>query len=65
MKKNKLIFTITTTKTYQYLTEAETADIAMDEMYNDSGKKLKLLNTINENYEIYDFIINKPTKGKK
>lgn len=64
-KKNKLLVAVTTTKIYQYMTDAQTEDIAMDEMYNDSYKRLKLVSNQGSQYEIQDFIINKPKEKKK
>lgn len=66
MKRNKLLVAVTTTKIYEYNTDAETADIAMDEMYNDSSKRLKLVSNQGSTYEIQIFSKKfKPTKGKK
>jgi len=64
-KKNKLLVAVTTTKIFEYKTDAETADIALDEFYNDTAKKLKLFHNIGNEYSIQDFTVNKPTKGKK
>lgn len=65
MKKNKLLVAVTTTKIYEYNTDAETSDVALDEFYNDSSKRLKLICNQGSTYEIQEFIINKPTKEKK
>lgn len=47
------------------MTDAETEDVAMDEFYNDSAKRLKLVYKDGPIYERQEFKINKPTKGKK
>jgi len=65
VKKNKLLVAVTTTKIYEYLTTAETADIALDSFCNDSTARRNLVSNQGPTYEIQDFIINKPTKGKK
>jgi hypothetical protein len=64
-RKNKLLISVTTTKIYEYNTNAETADLAFDEYQNQSGLKLKVVDVTNENAEVYDFIINKPKEKKK
>lgn len=64
MKKNKLLVSVTTTKIYEYNTDAETEDVAIDEFWGQTGKRFKLVKSWNDKAEIYDFIINKP-KGKK
>lgn len=56
MKKNKLLVAVTTTKIYEYKTDAETSDVAMDEFYNDSAKRLKLLSNQGSQYEMQEFI---------
>lgn len=64
MKKNKLLVSITTTKIYEYNTDTETSDIALDEFNNQTGKKFKLYHQ-EKTTEIQDFIINKPKEKKK
>jgi hypothetical protein len=64
-KKNKLLVAITTTKIYEYNTDAETADIALDEFLNQSGKRFKIYHQ-EKATDAHDFYKNdKPTKGKK
>lgn len=65
MKKNKLLVAVTTTRIYEYLTDAETEDIALDSFCNDSTARRKLISNQGSTYEIQEFIINKPTTEKK
>lgn len=64
MKKNKLLVAITTVKIYEYNTDAETSDIALDEFNNQSGRRFKIYDQF-KTTEIQDFIINKPKEKKK
>lgn len=64
MKKNKLLVAVVTTKIYEYNTDAETSDVAMDEYNNQTGKKFKVFDQF-KTTEIQDFIINKPKEKKK
>lgn len=58
MKKlNKLTVAVTTTKIYEYGSSAETEDIALDEFYNDSAKRIKLISTEATSYEIREYKI--------
>lgn len=41
MKRNKLLVAVVTTKIYEYNTDAETADIALDEFNNQSGRRFR------------------------
>ena len=43
MKKNKLLVAVVTTKIYEYNTDAETSDVAMDSFLNQSGRRFKLV----------------------
>lgn len=61
--KNKLLIAVTTTKVYQYNTDAETEDIAFDEFINSSFVNLKLIETIPVSKEIHGFVVNKNKKG--
>lgn len=61
--KNKLLIAITTTKVYQYNTDAETEDVAFDEFTNNSLANLKLVESIPVSTEIHGFVINKNKKG--
>lgn len=65
MKKNRLLIEVTTTGIYQHLTDQPTADLAYDEFINSSERKIKLISYKAKNYEIQDFIINKPKEKKK
>ena len=56
MKKNKLLVSVTTTKIYEYNTEAETEDIAFDEVLNQTPAPLKLIEKYTAPMEIYKFI---------
>lgn len=64
MKRNKLLVNITTTKIYEYNTDAETSDVAMDEFNNQSGRKFKIVSH-ETTKEIHDFweIIKPKSKG--
>ena len=56
MKKNKLLVSVTTTKIYEYNTEAETEDVAFDEVLNQTPVPLKLVEKYTAPMEIYKFI---------
>lgn len=47
------------------MTDAETADVALDEFYNDVAHRIKLVSNQGSQYEIQEFIINKPKEKKK
>lgn len=63
-KKNKLLLAVTTVKIYEYLTNADTADLAYDEYVNTAYPLAKLLDK-SSSIEINDFFLNKQTSGIK
>lgn len=64
MKKNKLLVSVTTTRIYEYNTDAETEDVAFDEYLNQTGKHFESVH-YSKSTEIHDFKINEPKRKKK
>ncbi len=54
MKKNRLYVSVTTTKIYEYNTNAETEDVALDEFLNQTGKRFKIYHQ-EKTTEVHDF----------
>lgn len=64
MKKNKLLVAVITTKIYEYNTDAETSDVALDEYNNQSGRRFKLVQS-EKSTEIHNFSININSKKEQ